>query len=873
MRILKRLLGWFYFIVLATTLSAICLCLLTFLILYIFSINLPDHTQLTHYSPNLVTRVFSNDGQLIAEYAVEKRVFLPIKFIPKKVINAFLAAEDKHFYSHFGVDPVGIARAVCTNLLHFGKKKRLVGASTITQQVAKLFFTGNALSYSRKVKEAILSFRLEKTLGKDKILELYLNQIYLGNGCYGIALAAKKYFGKAVEELSIAECSYLAALAKGANNYHPIKNKQKALARRNWVIERQLAAGFITEEQCKSAKHEDLSTQIMTQDKDTLQDNYFVEEVRRSLAKRFSYDELYKGGLIVHTTQDTELQKLAEKSLRHGLLSIDRKQAKYKGPLGNIEDGSKKLEDFPSSSVFKLAAVKSIDQDGTIRCIVKGEPEECLIKLSGISWIIQDEIKEKLPIGTVIKLSEVDKKSVKCSGIYYDKRTNTQKLLDGTDALKSLQSKSKSKLAYVIQNNFDRTVVRMPDGNSKLLSLDDLTELFLEDIKKIFHVGDVIYLTKEQDSYSVAQAPEIQGAILVVDPHNGNILALHGGFDFSTSEFDRTMQAKLQIGSLIKPFVYLAALNKGMCPSTVIDARYVAIDMGKLGIWEPKNYGMANFEDVTLRSALERSINTATVRVARYAGMDEISNIIKNFGILDSIPENISFVLGACESSAINIAKAYSIIANGGKLVEPHIIDVIQNKYGEVVFKNSYGVCNGCLSLDQSSDRPPIVLDDGKQVLDPAVVYQMQNMLEGVIQRGSGRRAKWIHYAIAGKTGTSNDNKVVWFVGFTPDILVVVLVARDDSKSLGEDASGSATALPIFIEFINEYISGRRARPFNVPMNVRIENFVDDRGDTINEILKENDDPTFLPEPDNVNFKEVEPDLYYAVRQFKRLYQ
>lgn len=872
MRYLKTFLNWIYFLVLVGVLLIVGGALLIFIVLYFFSLDLPDHTQLREYSPNLITRVFSNDGKLIAEYALERRIFLPIKCIPHKVKNAFLAAEDKGFYKHFGIDPIGIIRATLINVMHAPTRKRLVGASTITQQVAKLFFTGNEVSYKRKIKEAILSFRLEHTLGKDKIFELYLNQLYLGNGSYGVAAASQYYFNKSLEELSIAECSYLAALAKGANNYHPIKHKKKALERRNWVIDRQVYAGFITKDDGEIAKQEDLVTTINKPISKDLQQSYFVEEVRRLLAKKFSYNELYKGGLIVRTTQDTKLQKLAEESLRKGLIRLDREQIDYKGPIANISDDLSRIKEFSAPAAFKVAVITEVLENGTVRLLTK-DSEVVDIPLSENSWIIKKQISEKLAPGLVVSIPKGKWDPISIE-IY--KKSNGQSLnigLGNDSYLKKLKTDKKHILGYIIQSFPAPVVIVNVRGKVYKISINELSKFVADEIKNRLRTGDVVYIAKIDDQYSIVQLPETQGSILALDPETGNILALNGGFDFSVSEFDRSIQSKPQIGSLIKPFVYMAALNRGMCPATKINARYIAVDMGPLGIWEPKNYNMEEFEDITLRDALERSINTATVRIARYAGLDEISKIIKIFGILDETPKNISFVLGACNASALNIAKAYSIIANGGKNIEPHIIDMVQNKYGKTIYKNSYNICNGCIALGKNANRPPIIIEDSQQVINPAIIYQMQSMLEGVIKHGSGRRARNIHYSVAGKTGTSNDNRVAWFVGFTPDIVVVIFVARDDGRSLGDRASGSSTALPIFIDFINKYIKGKLPRPFKVPDSIRTQNIILDDGKNIYEIFKDGDDIDFLPEPDNVNFKEIDPDFYYTIRQFKKLYQ
>lgn len=871
MHLIKKLFSWCFFLFLLLFLTALILVLIAFLILYFFSIDLPDHKKLTHYSPSIITRVFSSDGKMIAEYAIEKRIFLPIQYIPKKVKNAFLAAEDKNFYKHFGVDVTGMIRAVIINILNTGKSKRPVGASTITQQVAKIFLTGNEVSYKRKIKEAILAFRLEHSLGKDKILELYLNQLYLGNASYGVAIASKRYFNKSIEDLSIAEASYLAALAKGANNYHPIRNKDRAIKRRNWVIDKQLSAGFITATEAYDAKNEDLVTIVSKDANPDLQNSYFVEEVRRSLIKTFSYDNLYNGGLIVRTTQNTKLQKLAEESLQYGLQRFEKYNSNYRGAKANIGTEFEKIDTFiPPNNLFEVAVIKEILDDKIIVKIKNHDNDE-EIPFSNFSWILYKQIQKILKTGTILSLEKNKNKNFTFKKLFSESQQTIVNIAN-YDFIKTIKTKNNETIGAVTNITPNKVSIYLKNNQRITISIQSFASLFSNLVKEKLNVGDVIYLVNTKSGYKLTQEPEVQGAILVMDPSNGNILALHGGFDFSTSEFDRSLQAKPQIGSLIKPFIYIAALKNGMCPATKINARPVAIELNKLGLWEPKNDSRSSFEDVTMRQALERSINTATVRVARYAGLKNIKDIISKFGILDYEPENISFILGACNSTLLNIAKAYSIIANGGKKIEPNLIDLVQDKYGNVIFKNSYNICSGCISLSSDSPKPPVIINNNTQVVDPAIIYQIQTMLEGVIKRGSGRRAKNIQYSIAGKTGTSNDNKVVWFAGFTPDIVVVVFVGYDNGKTLGNNASGSTTALPIFIDFINKYIKDKTPRPFPVPSNIIIKNIKNDKEEYEQEVFKEGDEIDFLPEPDDKNFKELDLEFDYVIRKFKSLY-
>ena len=694
---------------------------------YLFSSDLPDHSSLKKYSPSLSSRVFLQDGSKLCEYSTERRYFVPIDLIPLKLINAFIAAEDKNFFTHQGVDFWRIAGSLINNIKHLGSGKRPQGASTITQQVARIFLIKqNNVSYIRKIKEAILAYRIEHTLSKRQILELYLNQIYLGLGSYGVAAAAKTYFNKSLNELTIGECAYLAGLPKGANNYHPIKHRDKAITRRNWALFRLLDNNYITKMQYQDAIKEDLT--MAPQASDEYSAEYFSEEVRKHIMSNYTFANLNQEGLVVRTTLNPKFQKCAYDALQRGLENIDRSRG-WRGPLTNI--------DLANSH------------------------------------------------GEIVKI---------------------------------LQATAKPKGA----DNFQRAVLLSKVG--KILVEDgatgSLTDNDLNWAKRI-KAGDVILVEKRKDKYVIKQLPNVQGAIVVIDVHNGHILAMQGGYSFAQSEFNRATQAKRQLGSVFKPFVYLSALDSGFAPNSIIDASPCEIDLGYgMGTWQPKNYGNAILDQITFRQALERSVNTATVRIAKEVGMKKIALAARQFGIFENMPHYFSYAIGSGETSLLNITTAYAMLANGGKKITPTMIDYIADKNGKTIYKAD----ERKVYSDVTSELPPRLVDPREQIWDEQSIYQTTSLLEGVMQRGSGASAKSLNILMAGKTGTSNDSRDTWFIGYTPDIAVGVFVGYDDhTKSLGQRATGSSIALPIFIKFMSAAKKYLQPKPFKVPKGIRLK--------------------------------------------------
>ncbi len=731
-------------------------------VLYVFhqyGRDLPDYKQLADYDPPTVTRVHAGDGRLLAEYAVQKRVFVPIQAIPKRVINAFLAAEDKNFYSHPGIDVGAVLRAVVTNVIHKIQGRRPVGASTITQQVAKNFLLSNELSYERKIKEAIIALRMERTFSKDRILELYLNEIFLGyRGSYGVAAAALNYFNKSLDELTIAEAAYLAALPKAPNNYNPIRNYSEAVARRNWVISRMVEDRSITPQEAEEAWNEPLVVRERGET-EVAEAAHFAEEVRRELVRLYGDHGLYEGGLSVRTTLDPRLQVVGEKALRNGLSDYDRRHG-WRGPLVHLP--AVETETWAK----QLAAAEIPD----------GAPE----------W------ERALVLSITSKAAEIG---------FVDGRT-------GNIPLTALQW------------------ARKPIDGQKVGASPSSVE-------EVMAAGDVIYvepIVEDSDgqpvpegTYGLRQVPEINGALVALDPHTGRVLAMVGGFSFDDSEFNRAIQANRQPGSAFKPIVYLAGLDSGFTPSTLIlDAPFV-IDQGEgQGKWKPANYTRRFYGPTPMRIGVEKSRNLMTVRLAQTIGMDKVAEYAIRLGVVDYMPRVLAMALGAGETTLLRLTTAYAMLVNGGRRITPTLVDRVQDRNGTTIFRHDRRTCRDCSGVTWRGQPVPRLPDEREQVADPASAYQVVSMLQGVVERGTGRRVASVGKPLAGKTGTTNESQDAWFIGFSPDLAVGVFAGFDEPSSLGAKETGSSVAAPIFREFMAAALADKPAIPFRIPPGIRL---------------------------------------------------
>jgi len=713
-----------------------------------FSKDLPDHAQLANYEPPVMTRVHAADGSLIAEYARERRLYVPIQAIPKLVVSAFLSAEDKNFYRHAGIDPEGIVRAVVANLRSGGKREQ--GASTITQQVAKNFLLTNERTYERKIREALLALKIESTFSKDKILELYLNEIYLGLGNYGIAAAALNYFGKSVHELGIAEVAYMAALPKAPNNYHPFRQRQAALDRRNWVIDRMVENGYITREAGDAAKKEPLNVNPRVVSPNSIASGYFAEGVRRDIAERYGEEKLYEGGLVIRATLDPQMQAMARKALVDGLVRFDQARG------------------------------------------WRGAPQK--LDLAGREW--------------GLALAEVP----------------------------SLGDVQPWRMAVVLEVSGGRARIGLQprkDAAGRVVSERETGIITAEGVKwtrksvdKALSPGDVVYvepLEGKDDQFRLRQIPEISGAIVAMDPYTGRVLAMVGGFSFDQSEFNRANQAMRQPGSSFKPIVYATALDKGYTPSSqILDAPFV-LDMGPgQAAWAPSNYDGKSSGLRTLRYGIEHSKNLMTVRLANEVGMPTIAEYARRFGVYDDMLPLLSMSLGAGETTVMRMTAAYSMFVNGGRRIKPTLIDRIQDRTGHTIYRHDGRKCEGCDAAQWDGGGPPKLTDDREQVLDPLTAYQMTSILEGVVQRGTAQSVKAVGKPVAGKTGTTNDAKDVWFVGFSPDLAVGVFLGYDKPQSLGNAATAGQYAAPVFRDFMQMALKDKPATPFRVPPGIKL---------------------------------------------------
>ena len=697
-------------------------------VLWNFSSNIPDYKFLKNYKPPVSSKVYSGNGELVADFSKEKRIFVPYSSIPKNVINAFLSAEDKNFFSHPGVDAKGVLRAIINNVKNVITSNRLEGASTITQQVAKNFLLTNEVSLNRKIKEAILAFRIERALTKERILELYLNQIYLGSGAYGVAAASLEYFDKSIKELDYNEAALLAALPKAPSRYNPYRDVELAKFRRNLVLRNLLDNNFIDSKEYEILKNKEIV--LKKTKKVFLEDaQYYIEDVRKNIIERLSYEKVYKQGFNINTPINLDLQKIATDSLRNGLIAYDKRKG-WHGVLKNKKynsNWSENLDEYEleNSTNWNLAIIKKVDK-----------------------FLTEIEIKDK------------------SSGV-----------IDYSD------------ISWT-KKEFDELV----------------------------KPGDIVYVEKiKENKYSLKQLPKINGGIVVMDPYSGRVLALSGGFSFKNSEFNRASQALRQPGSAFKPFVYALALENNFTPSSLILDAPLVLDQGSdLKMWKPENYGKKFYGPSTLRVGLEKSRNLMTVRIAQNLGIDKIVNFSQKLKIYENPKELLSISLGSTETTLLKLTSAYCAFINGGKLVEPILIDRIQDSEGNTIVNNDKRYCSNCDQISFLSDVYPKIKDRYEQVFSNQTAYQITSILEGVIHRGTGKKLKKMKLNLAGKTGTTNENTDAWFIGFTSNFVIGVYVGMDNPSPLGKFETGSKTALPIFENFVKKAVRKSDARPFKV---------------------------------------------------------
>ena len=747
----------------------------------IIGADLPDYTALKKYEPPVMTRVHAANGSLVAEYAVERRLFMPIQAVPDRIKQAFLSAEDKNFYQHSGVDPIGIVRAVVTNFRNRGSGRRPIGASTITQQVAKNFLLSNEVSVERKIKEALLSMRIEAAYTKDKILELYLNDIYLGLGAYGVAAASLVYFDKSVHELTVAEAAYLAALPKAPNNYHPFRYPDRAIERRNWVIDRMLEDGVIDNATAVEAKAEPIRVNPRATGPHMVAADYFAEEVRRRIYQLYGESRLYGGGLSVRSTLDPDMQVLARKTLMDGLMKFDVQRGSWRGPIARIDLATS--ADW-GLSVGKVPSLYDVPEWRTA-VVLSVSDQDAVIGL-------QPPTEVSGELSTVRETGRV--------------------------TLSTMAWKRRMFFRGAPEKIVGRPSGRAPNQHFTYNPVRKMSEAVSP--------GDVVYVQKVEgegeDIWRLRQVPDISGALVAMDPHTGRVRALSGGFSYADSEFNRATQAWRQPGSSFKPFIYAAALDNGYTPASVIVDGPISIPNGTGGFWTPKNYGGKFAGPTTLRLGIERSRNVMTVRLAKDMGMPLVTEYAKRFGIYDDLLPYLPMALGAGETTVLRLTSAYAIIANGGKKIVPTLIDRIQDRYGNTIYRHDARICEGCIAELWEDQDEPTLIDESEQVLDPMTAYQITSMMEGVVQRGTATVVKKVGKPIAGKTGTTNEEKDAWFVGFTPDLVVGVFIGYDQPTPMGKGSTGGVLAAPIFTAFMEEALKDVPPVAFRVPDGIKL---------------------------------------------------
>ena len=721
---------WSTVLLIAVTLAVVALLGVSGYVFYLMA-KLPRVDRLADYKPPIVSQVFGDDGTLVGEFYLERRIVVPVNKMPRKLIQAFVSAEDANFYSHKGIDYLGIVRAAFKNVLSMSKKE---GASTITQQVTKSMLLSPEKKFSRKIKEAILAKRMEERLSKDEILYLYLNQIYLGSGAYGVQAAAETYFGKNVEELNLAEMSMMAGLPKAPNAYSPIKHLEKARERQAYVLDRMTNEGYITPVEADHARKTPIVLQPMKKVNND-QSAYFLEHLRIQLEQKYGEDQLYKGGLKIYTTMNAGMQRAAYDSLRKGLKEVDKRQG-FRGPTKYLNEAEvdafcSKVEESIDSVILKTGE--------TYQGVVVGfNPErgEALVRVGERKGVLS-------------------RKHMSWGG----------------------------KIGMI--NRYGK-----PEKGNKGLTLGSVIEVSVVSPE----------INKEGAQFALDQTPEVQAALVSIDPRSGAVKAMVGGYDFKKSQFNRAMQAKRNAGSAFKPIIYAAALDKGLTPATVIEDAPVEYPDGAGGVWKPQNYDHEFRGPVTMREALTYSINIVSVKIMEQIGAQYTAEYAKKLGFTSQIPANLALALGAASVSPFELTAAYAVFANNGVLTPQYFITKVTDTDGTVL----------------QETPPPVPVP----VISPETAYVITNLMQSVVASGTGYRASVIGRPVAGKTGTTNGAKDAWFVGYIPQLVTGVWVGYDQERSLGSGGTGGQAAAPIWGDYMQKAIMSLPAEDFTAPENV-----------------------------------------------------
>jgi len=714
-----------------------------------------DLTQTLAYQPTRKSVVYSTDGDIIGEFAIENRKEVPLDRMPPHVPAAFVSAEDKSFWTHPGFDLEGIVRAAWKNFRTSSRE----GASTITQQVTRMLLLSNEQSYRRKMQEIVLAVRIERELSKSEILTIYLNHAYFGNGAYGVGAAAETYFGKDVENLTIAEAALLAGLVKAPTNYAPHAHYDRARGRQEYVLGRMHVDGYISDAEYQAALDEPIALVGTGESLNHLAAPYFVEHLRRIASERFGEGELWKGGLRFYSTLDTRTQIAAEAALRHGVENLDRRLG-FRGAIAHLD-----VEERPAYV------------DGPPRIYRRGDTLESLT--------ITDRITaDTRYAATIVRLPGREDLTVDLGPLELPMVESDAK------AIRAWRDGPKPKKPK------DCKDCPMPKWKGKPVA-----------------IGDVIPVKLAADGKAVelAQWPEIQAALVVMEPSTGKVRAMVGGYDWTTSQFNRATQAERQIGSAIKPFIYASAIAAGKTPVDRLYDGPVYVPTAT-GVWSPSNYDNKYTGWVTLRTAIAKSLNTISVQLVVEIGLDRVIEVMRGFGIQSKFQRHISLALGTPDLTLVEVASGYAGIAAGGRRITPHYFEIVAHPDGSIV--------------EDARVVPP-----GPQVLPADVAYVVIDLMKGVIQHGTAKRAREFGRPAAGKTGTSADYRDVWFIGFTRDLLCGVWIGRDDSKPIGDEVTGGSAAVPIWLELMKAAHPPTPVRDFDVPAGVTFVRADDASGD------------------------------------------
>jgi penicillin-binding protein 1A len=769
-------------------------------VFWVYGRDLPSHESLAQYAPPTISRIYSGQGQVIDEFAKERRLFASASEIPTLVKQAFISAEDKNFYIHDGYDLRGIGAAAFDAIRTRGRDVR--GASTITQQVMKNFLLSGDRQAERKIKEIILAARVEEALSKEKILELYLNEIFLGQNSYGVAAAAQTYFNKSLSQLAPHEAAFLASLPKAPSDYHPVRQKERLLNRRNFVLKEMLENGYLTSEVYEREKAAPLLS-VQNGDFESFKQelpprDYFTDEIRRQLSQNFGEGEFFTGGLTVRATIDQDLQPVAAASLQKELEDYDREDGIWRGTGERLPPEALTDEQSWRDALAKTSVARDIALGGkwypAVVLSVSGNDARV-----GIEGIPQDGD------GHVIEARDV---------------TWARKL------------------------NADGSLGRKAKVAGDLLEVGDVVH-----VRRITADADGAFVR-----WSLRQVPELQGGLVAMDVNTGRVIAMQGGFSYQASVFNRATQGKRQPGSSFKPFVYAAALDSGYSPATIVVDAPIEIDTPQ-GLWRPRNSSNQYYGPTPLRTGIEKSRNLMTIRLAQEIGMDVVADYAERFGVYDNMGQFLANALGSEETTLYQMVAAYAMFANGGQRVVPTLVDRVQDRYGSTIYRHDDRLCEDCRLASLTPGVAPRIISNREQVMDPITAYQLTSMMRGVVERGTAAGTVNLPVPTAGKTGTTNDSKDVWFVGFTSNIVAGCYIGYDQPRSLGRGASGGGMCGPVFQRFMLEATKKYGGGPFEVPPGgrfIKIDRYTGERlsddaeGETVvAEYFRDGEEPIF----------------------------